>query len=383
LKILNVLPYWGPEFGGQFLNTVNIAANIILKGHQASIITCTPTPKEINKKYIWTIGENNFSIPVHICKSNTKLAYFSEAFRIEFPSIVYGYDTVLIHGLWTFPTSFAASFCRKHKIPYIIFTHAMMSEWSLSQRRLNKEIYFRIIEKNNLNNADAICVMDKTESLSVEKHGITTKKFCFENALNKEEIILAKKTRKLSKKPSDKTNILYLSRIHSKKGLDILIKAIVELSKKKLDINLTVAGKSQNSEYLRRIRFLIKKNSIERYVNFCDGVYGEKKKSLFINADIFVLPSADDSKPLAILEAMSYGLPIVTTPGCKMPEIDGKMGYVVERNSLEIAQAINELIKNKDKANKMGERGYEYILDYFTWEKRINELMKILNYYKK
>ncbi|NQU95346.1 MAG: glycosyltransferase [Candidatus Omnitrophica bacterium] len=379
MNILNVVPYWGPEFGGQYVNVANITANLILRGHGASIITTSKTAQNFGKTYPWRIAEQLISLPIRACKCYENLTSFSPEFVRQIAKHIREYDAVLIHGLWRFPTSLAAFLCRKQGIPYIVFTHAMMSPWSLSNRRIRKKIYFYLCEKNDLNKAARVAVMDDPEKNMAKKQGITAKSFSFQNALNAKETILSKTSRDINKRTSSgTTNLLYLSRIHPKKGLIYLIKAVTELSRANHKIKLIVAGPPEKRWYVRKIQNIIRENNLQKYIFFINTVCGEEKKKLFMEADIFLLLSDDDSRPLAILEAMSYGLPVIATAGCRMPEIDNKMGYIVSRNPKEIAGSIWKLAENKELAEKMGASGYRHILENFTWDKRINELMEVL-----
>lgn len=319
-------------------------------------------------------------MPICVCKTNRKMASFSMEFAKKFSQYAQKYDIVLIHGLWMFPASFAAFFCKRKKIPYIIFTHAMMSRWSLSRKKISKKIYFQLIEKNNLDKANAILVMDNEEAKVIEKKGIKARKICFQNALNKEEVILMKQGRDARKQnPSSPVFLLYLSRIHPKKGLIFLIEAIRGLRPDiKIKVKLIIAGPPEDIQYFKKVKKGIKKYNLEKHVDIIGMVYAEKKKRIFEKADIFILPSADDSKPLALLEAMACGVPVITTASCKMPEINNKMGYVVKREPKGIARAITQLVENRNRANEMGENAHRYVLDNFTWDKATTKLLTII-----
>lgn len=380
MKSLNVIPYWGAEYGGPFVNVSNICANLILKGHESSIITTSKATEQYISAFPWQIAGQNINLPIYVCKRLEDSFCFSGEFIKKFIEVVYNSDCVLIHGLWRFPTTFAATFCRTHRIPYCIFTHAMMTPWSLSQRKLYKEIYFRLFEKNNLNKANCIFAYRDDERIALERKKVRAKVFYFTSALNREEVLASHKKRQEAKNLtlSNFTTILYLSRIHPKKGLLLLVKAIKDIIKIRSDIRLIVAGPVEDALYFKKIKDFIKNNKLENQINFKGTVIGEEKIKIFSESDIFVLPSVDEGSPLVILEAMSFGLPVIVTSGFKMPEIDNKMGYIVEQNPEAIAKAILKLIEYKDLARNMGTAGYEYVLNNFTWDRKIDELVKVI-----
>lgn len=380
MRFLNVIPYWGIEYGGPFVNVLNISANLILKGHESTILTTSRNSERYCQDYPWRIGKQNISLPIYICKRFEDSFCFSSEFLKKLSELARKSDWVLIHGFWRFPTTFTAFFCRKHKIPYCIFTHAMMTPWSLSQRKLMKEIYFRLFEKDNLNKANYIFVYRDDEHDVLKRKNIKAKVFYFTSALNREEVVTLYKKRQEIKNLSlsNFTTILYLSRIHPKKGLLVLIEAINELIKIRTDIRLIVAGPVEDTRYFKKINNFIKKSKLEDYVFFKGIAGGEEKIKLFLESDIFVLPSIDEGSPLVLLEAMGFGLPVVATVGSKMAEIDNKMGYIVEQSSNDIAKSILKLIENKEVAKAMGAEGHSFVLNKFTWDKKIVDLVGIL-----
>jgi glycosyltransferase involved in cell wall biosynthesis len=93
------------------------------------------------------------------------------------------------------------------------------------------------------------------------------------------------------------------------------------------------------------------------------------------------LPSEFEVKSVAITEAMSYGIPVVISPGCNMPEIDNKMGYVVERDPAHIAKALSDLIDNKNKRTEMGMNAHSYVADFLNTDKMAQDLIAVINSY--
>jgi len=380
MRFLNVIPYWGIEYGGPFVNVLNISANLILKGHESIILATSRNPEQCGQVFLWKIGDHNISLPIYISRRFEDTFCFSSEFRNKFPNFAFKNDCVLIHGLWRFPTTFGATFCRTHKIPYCIFTHAMLTPWSLSQSKAQKEIYFRLFEKNNLKKANCIYIYRNDEKAELDRHKVRSKVVNFTSALNREEVLSSFKIRQeFRKKTSLGSNtILYLSRIHSKKGLLLLVQAIKELIHVRSDIRLIAAGPVEEPSYFKKINNFIRNNKLESYIDMKGTVAGDEKKRIFSESDIFVLPSVDEGSPLVILEAMSFGLPVIVTTGFQMPEIDNKMGYIVRQNPLAIAKAILKLIEDKELAKTLGAVGYGYVLNNFTWEKKIIEFIKII-----
>lgn len=106
--------------------------------------------------------------------------------------------------------------------------------------------------------------------------------------------------------------------------------------------------------------------------------YGDEKNAIFANADIFIHPTTEDCFPLVLLEAMSYGLSIVTTNEGGIPDIvnDGINGLICERQNPEsLANSIAMLLLDSELRKRMGGYGRKKLLEQFS-EERFEERMK-------
>jgi glycosyltransferase involved in cell wall biosynthesis len=381
MKILNVISYWGYEFGGPFVNVANMTATLLLKGHQSSIIT---TMKGFPDKetYKWHMGNRLVDLEVYNCGYHWDFFRFSFDFMNKFNELSKNFDLVFVHGLWRFPLSYACYVCRKNNIPYMIFSHGMLHPWSLSQHRLVKSVYFNFVEKNNLIGAKSIFVMDKKETAIIEKNRLNKNYAVFYSALDKDDIEIAgRSAQKRGGSGDEAADILYLSRIVPRKGLILLLEAVKLLIDKGYNIRVHVAGEASSKLYARKVHNYINKNDLAGKVKFYGTASGGAKQDLLKLSDIFVLPSEFEVKSVAITEAMSYGIPVVISPGCNMPEIDNKMGYVVERDPAHIAKALSDLIDNKNKRTEMGMNAHSYVADFLNTDKMAQDLIAVINSY--
>ena len=109
-----------------------------------------------------------------------------------------------------------------------------------------------------------------------------------------------------------------------------------------------------------------------------DYISEKEKDELYKNADLFVLPSFYEGFGLPILEAMSYGVPVVCSNNSSLPEVTGDAGLFFDPNNIqEIAEAINKIFNDDDLRNKMIEKGFENV-ERFSWEKCVRETVGVL-----
>jgi len=121
-------------------------------------------------------------------------------------------------------------------------------------------------------------------------------------------------------------------------------------------------------------------NNLVSNIDYTGVVSGNKKKKLFLSSDIFVLPSHIDGQPLAILEAMAAGLPIITTDTGAIKEmvVNAENGFIVGmQNPKQIAQKVIKLLKNNYLRKQMGEKSRERFLKYYTKDKFIDKLSHV------
>ena len=175
-----------------------------------------------------------------------------------------------------------------------------------------------------------------------------------------------------------KVHILYLGLIAQAKGiydlLDVLCEHKVEFEDK---VILHIGGNGETAT----LQNLIEEYKLSQIVKFEGWVSGDKKVELLNNADVFILPSYTEGLPISILEAMSYGLPVISTPVGGIPEVieDGENGFLITPgDKVSLYNAIIKLITNKELRKSMGEESYKKVQQHFS--KNIS--MKLENIYK-
>lgn len=174
------------------------------------------------------------------------------------------------------------------------------------------------------------------------------------------------------------THILYLGFITKQKGIYDLLEAFSKHKDKlKGKVLLHIGGNGETG----KLQEIIAQKALSSIVKFEGWVGGKKKIELLNNADIFILPSYTEGLPISILEAMSYKLPVISTPVGGIPEVieDGKNGILFTPGDKEaLYQAIEKLHTDKIQRKSMGELSYSKVQSYFP----DNVSEKLENIYK-
>jgi glycosyltransferase involved in cell wall biosynthesis len=172
-----------------------------------------------------------------------------------------------------------------------------------------------------------------------------------------------------------KPYVLFLSRLHYKKGLDYLADAFAICATSHPDLQLVVAGPDDGArgDFQQRID----RARVANQTFIVGPLYGAEKLAALRGASCFCLPSRQEGFSVAIAEAMACEVPVVVSKDCHFPEVaEVKAGFVVSLDPQEIAQAIVQIINNRPLAVEMGRAGRELIESRFTWPRVAQQSIK-------
>ena len=185
---------------------------------------------------------------------------------------------------------------------------------------------------------------------------------------------------------SENIQIIYVGNIQTRKGVYQLVKAVSKLTDLNFLLNI-VGSYAIDPAYYNRIKSFVINNNLEHKISFLGRVSDDSLKKIYEDSDIFVLPSLHETFGIVLLEAMSFGLPIVATDVGAIPELvsDDENGVLVRPDDpYSLANAMRQLMLSPDKRKKFGNKGYEFIVanrDYYSWdsvgERILNALLKL------
>lgn len=181
-------------------------------------------------------------------------------------------------------------------------------------------------------------------------------------------------------------HILFFSNMIKTKGVMVLLEACKILKNKNINFQCNFVGEWFSDVQPEEFQDYIDENDLNSYIKYICPKYNIKEKvNLFNNSDILAFPTYNDCFPIVVLEAMKFGLPVVSTYEGAIPEIviNGKTGFLVpQKDSYALADKLKVLIENPKLREKMGKAGREKFLKHYTldkWEKKmVNIFNKIL-----
>jgi glycosyltransferase involved in cell wall biosynthesis len=233
-------------------------------------------------------------------------------------------NTVIVsHGCWRWPTRVGYQL-KKKGFGWMAVPHGMLEPWSMQQKRVKKLIYANFIELPKLNKANLIRAVGKPEADNL------TKKFSKKTQLIPNGVAFAKAE---SKDFSYPIKVLFMARLHHKKGIIPLVQAWKKsLLHNNPNYQLTIAGPDDGE--LIRLEAELKDAS---NISYNGAVYGEDKTFLLKTHHFYVLPSFSEGFPTSVVEAMSFGLIPVISTGCNFPEVfNAKLAILIEPNEIQL-----------------------------------------------
>ena len=209
-----------------------------------------------------------------------------------------------------------------------------------------------------------------------------------EQVVNKEQIIICPNgipgisgNESQIERNNETPHLLFLSNLIPSKGVYTLLDACKLLKEKGYNLVCDFVG-GESKEITKGIfEKAVEERGLNNIAIYHGPKYGNEKISHFVNADIFVQPTSNDCFPLTLLEAMQYQLPIITTNIGGIPDIviNNENGYICECNNAEaLANAIEELINNRQKTFEMGQNGYHLFNEKFTLELFNKNIIQII-----
>lgn len=248
------------------------------------------------------------------------------------------------HGLWQPSFSRISSLCRRQRIPYVISPHGMLEPWAWSHKRWKKWPYFFLRERRHLSGAANLLATSDTEAQNLVKFVPQVKCTVLPLGLTAEYGPDYDRARQILGWDPSETVLLFLSRIHPKKGLDLLLRSLLLLGTNlPPSARLVIVG-GGDKRYMSSLRGFISRHrrNLPR-IDWIGEVWDEKKWSFFQGADLYCLPTYSENFGLTVLESLQVGTRVLTTDQTPWRALrEWSAGIVVRPNEQSIAAGLAE-----------------------------------------
>lgn len=279
-------------------------------------------------------------------------------------------DVLHVHGIWMYPSVASLRWARRTNQPMVISPHGMLDVWAVRNSYWKKWLVGRLYEDRHLRRAGCLHALCESEAEAIRAYGLRDPICVLPNGVNlPDDFASARPTS--GQWPDGAKVLLYLGRLHVKKGLIPLIEAWARVARNHpsaREWHLAIAGWDQGG-HEAELKALVSHLGIQDRVCFLGAQFGVEKEAVYRNASAFILPSVSEGLPMVVLEAWSHRLPVLITPQCNLPEgVRADAALAVEPISESIADGLGRLLDMSDAERAtMGSNGRQLVETTFAW----------------
>lgn len=376
MRVLHVIPSVGPVRGGPSQAVLEIVRTLNQIGIQSEIATTNDNGPGLLRVPLGvkTLFEQ---APVWFFpRFSPRLApvrefAYSHELTVWLRENMDRYDLVHVHAFFSYACTVAMAMARRKHIPYLVRPLGLLCEWSLQQHALRKRLYLALIERRNLNGSAGLEYTAEQELAEAATLRLRAPGFVLPFGVDLPPDIpdARQRLRKLIHAPLDEPVILFLARLHPKKGLHHLLAGAENVAARRFSVVVAGIGAP---DYEAQLKAQAAAGSLRGRVHFVGFAQGDTKHMVLQGADVFALTSYSESFGIAVMEALAAGLPALVTPGVPLAQLveHFQLGWVTALNTLSIAAALDQALARGDHGEAIlrRERARAVIAQNFTWE---------------
>lgn len=300
-----------------------------------------------------------------------RLSYSSalkRVFAAELPAV----DVIHNHSIWVLPSHHASKQARSLDKPVVYSAHGALEPWALARSYWKKLLVRNLFQDHDLATAACIHALNPREVAGIRSFGLRQPVAVIPNGVDLapfDSTVSADALENRFPQIKGKKVLLFLSRLHAKKGLAHLVYAWKQLIRDHPDWHLLIVGPDDGEEGALRSQISSEGIATEA-ISLAGSMNGTEKVLAFAAADAFVLPSFSEGFSMAVLEAMAARLPVIITPGCNFPEaVTSEAAILIEPNAADTERGLRELMSMSDaQRRQMGQRARTLIESQYTWD---------------
>ena len=362
LHWLSVVTHLDPRFGGLSAVVPQLSHEIATREHVRMELAAFCAPGELY---------STSSYPdVAISEWPTsRVKWFTDSdLKSRLGRLIGGANGLHLHGVWEQSTQVAAQLARARDVPYVVSAHGMLERWALRHKALKKKVYAALVERPTMERAACLHALTPAEAEDYRRFGCTAPIAVIPNGVRVPSQVTSAAFLRHYRDLEGKTIVLFLGRIHAKKGLDLLVRAWKEMASGHPEAVMVLAGPDFEGSRAR-LTALIEAEGLGAQVLFTGMLRGELKWSALAAATCFVLPSFSEGLSVSVLEAMGVGLPVIISTHCNLPEVaELGAGWVIPAEQAPLVLAIGDVLGQSRAANRaMGARGARFVQDHYNW----------------
>lgn len=284
-------------------------------------------------------------------------------------------DIVHVNCCWTPDCALIQRLAQKQGYKVVLTPHGMLEPWIIQRHYWTRKVpALWLYQRAAIQKADCIQATAESERDNLLKLGYNSNIKVVKLGIDADGIEMKKSWKKTRQ-------ILFLSRVHIKKGINFLIEAAAELRSGLQDYKIIVAGEG-DAAYVAEMKQMISDRGLQDIVQLIGGVYGNEKWRLFQTSDFFVLPTHSENFGLAIAESLASGTPVITTVGTPWNDLNSShAGAWIEIGTQPLVDTLKRFLALSDEElEMMGRNGRKLIENKYSAKVMAEEMMRVYRF---
>jgi carbamoyltransferase len=359
-KILHIAPYYLPDvaFGGPVFSVSGLCEALASKGSAVTVFTIG-----YSANTAYPLVENLKGVTVHYFKPDwgTPCQVSGQLWKALENEVV-NFDIVHVHTWWNILVFQSIRIIKSKNIPVVLSPRGMMSDYSFSHRKTFLKHWFQSLAGSKL--LDKIH-LHATAPAEARDMAVRCKRPVSSIAVLP-NLLALKEAASYSESPDRGFTLGFLSRLHHKKGIEILLDAVARCA----EVETLVIGGSGEPEYEEQLRQQISRLGIEDKVKFAGWISNENKRAFFKSFEVFILPSFNENFANVVAEAWAAGKPTLVSTEVGLSDYVSQfgIGWVCKPTVESTAAFIKQALSEKNEWPKMGKAAIELVKNQFTDE---------------
>ena len=370
MRILQVIEFFSPSMGGSAQVAHQTASHLARRGHQVSVWSSDYGADGSR------FPEGSFETVLFPCPLARWGFYPTPALAGWARRHVSEFDVIHLHNLRTFQNLAVAGAARRAGVPYVLSAHGSLPH--LVERKGAKRVFDFLFGRRLIQDAQRLVAVSPAEAEQYHQAGVDEKRIeVVYNGLDLDEFadLPARGTFRRANAIAEGTRIvLYLGRLHKRKGIDVLIRAFGRIHNELEPCLLLIAGPDDGE--LARLQALVGELGLGNWVRFTGPLYGEEKLSAYVDADVLASPAVHEIFGLVPFEALMCGTPVIVTDDCGSGRLilEAGVGYVVPVGDAKaLAEQIVRALTHREEAVRLAMNGQQFALQSLDWEAIVPE----------
>lgn len=281
-------------------------------------------------------------------------------------------DIVHVNCCWTPDCAMIQQLAQKRGYKVVLTPHGMLEPWIIKRHYWTRKVpALWLYQKAAVQRADCVQATAESERDNLLKLGYNSNIKVVRLGIDAESIEMKRSWKK-------SRQILFLSRVHVKKGINFLVEAADVLRNELQGYKILVAGEG-DADYVEAMKRMICDRGLQDIVQLIGGVYGDEKWRLFQTSDFFVLPTHSENFGLAIAESLASGTPVITTVGTPWSDLNSsEAGAWIKIGTEPLVETLRRFLSlSEDELETMGRNGRKLIETKYSAHVMAEQMMEV------